>query len=94
MSTDKLPESFEAFEEGMLAAEDKRSKRSKPKVASKKKQAEARKTVPLGGMVEGKWSGIRMWTCPRCRATTFKAADAKNHTCKRVKYADEEGLEG
>lgn len=43
----------------------------------------------MGGMVEGKWSGIPMWTCPRCRGTTFKASEAKIHVCKVPKMADE-----
>jgi hypothetical protein len=43
----------------------------------------------IGGMVEKKWSGVPMWQCPRCGGTTFKASEAKVHTCKVPKMADE-----
>lgn len=45
---------------------------------------------PMGGMVEKRWSGIPMWECPRCRGTTFDPKQAVVHTCKEVRYADEE----
>lgn len=58
-----------------------------------KKQRPRSEDVPgVGGMVETRWSGLPMWSCPKCRATTFKASEAKVHVCKKVRYADEEGL--
>lgn len=51
------------------------------------------KPRPIGGMVEKRWSGMPMWECPRCAGTTFSEADAKTHTCKEVRFADEEFAE-
>lgn len=47
-------------------------------------------TKAVGGMVEGEWSGQKMWSCPRCNATTFNEVQAKTHTCKSIRRADEE----
>lgn len=44
----------------------------------------------IGGMVETAWAGRKMWRCPRCRATTFTEPDSRTHTCKEVRYADED----
>ncbi len=32
-------------------------------------------------MVEGRWSGLPHWRCPKCLWTTFKAEVADNHRC-------------
>lgn len=95
-----LPEKFEVFEQSMLAADEKpKRRRSTPAVKpkdmpapEKKKRLTAADVPGVGGMVEKRWSGIPMWECPKCLATTFKAGEAKVHQCKQVKYADEEGL--
>lgn len=77
----KLPESFEEFAEKVEAA-------AKPKP----KRPTAADVAGVGGMVEGKWSGIPIWTCQKCHGTTFNRTDSKVHKCKQARYADEEGL--
>ena len=72
-----LPETFEEFSAAVENAEAKTAA-----VAD-------RTPIPMGGMVEKAWSGIPMWECPRCKSTTFDAAEAKVHTCPMVRYADE-----
>ena len=32
-------------------------------------------------MVEGKWSGLKRWTCSKCRFETFDPERAKKHRC-------------
>jgi hypothetical protein len=44
---------------------------------------------PMGGMEKTKWAGVDMWRCPKCHATVWNEADARVHTCKRPKFADE-----
>lgn len=94
-----LPEKFEVFEENMLAAEKPKRRRSTPAVKpkdmpepEKKKRLTAADVKGVGGMVEKRWSGLPMWECPRCLATTFSEPESRVHQCKQVKYADEEGL--
>ena len=65
-----LPESFEKFAEAMEAPEP----------------AKEVETRPMGGMVEKTWSGIPMWECARCKATTFDKAESSTHVCKTVRY--------
>lgn len=36
----------------------------------------------MGGMVERRWSGKRMWECRKCGATTFNPSEARTHTCR------------
>lgn len=94
-----LPEKFEVFEQNMLADEKPKRRRSTPAAKpkdmpepEKKKRLTAADVPGVGGMVEKRWSGLPMWECPKCLATTFKEQDAKVHQCQQVKYADEEGL--
>ncbi len=47
-------------------------------------------TKPVGGMLEVEWAGQKMWSCPRCSATTFNEVQAKTHTCKTIRHADED----
>lgn len=56
----------------------------------KAKEPAKENTKPVGGMTEGEWSGQKMWSCPRCNATTFNEVQAKTHTCKTIRLADEE----
>lgn len=63
-------------------------KRTQSEAAASEK-APAPVVKPMGGMEETTWSGLPMWRCPRCRGTTFKPDEAKVHTCKEVKFADE-----
>jgi hypothetical protein len=67
---------------------------AKPKdmPAPKKKRPTAEDVAGVGGMEKTKWSGVDMWRCPKCHATTFKEADSKVHKCKQARFADEEGL--
>lgn len=51
---------------------------------------EAENTKPVGGMVEVTWAGEKMWSCSRCNDTTFNEFQAKTHTCKTVRRADDE----
>lgn len=94
-----LPEKFEVFEENMLAAEKPKRRRSTPAAKpkdmpepEKKKRLTAADVPGVGGMVEKRWAGKPMWECPKCLGTTFSPQEAKVHVCKRIKYADEEGL--
>ena len=41
----------------------------------------AQKSRKIGGMERTKWADKTMFSCPRCRATTFVETEAKNHTC-------------
>lgn len=56
------------------------------------KRPRAEDVAGVGGMIEMRWSGVPMWSCPKCRGTTFKPSEAKVHVCKQVKFADQEGL--
>lgn len=96
-----LPEKFEVFEQNMMAAEEAKPKRrrSTPAVKPKdmpepepKKRLTAADVPGVGGMVEKRWSGLPMWECPKCLATTFSEPESRVHQCKQIKYADEEGL--
>lgn len=78
---------------------DRARRRSTPAVKpkdmpepEKKKRLTAADVPGVGGMVEKRWAGKPMWECPKCLATTFSPQEAKVHVCKRIKYADEEGL--
>lgn len=98
MSDDKLmsslPEKFEDFEKKFAADREGLAGDPAPRRApgSKKKKLTAADVPGVGGMIEKRWSGLPMWECPKCLATTFKAVEAKIHQCKQVKYAAEEGL--
>lgn len=43
----------------------------------------------IPGMKSETWSGIPMFRCEKCGATTFKREEAEGHVCKTVKYASE-----
>jgi len=70
-----LPEKFEEFEKQMASV---------PVAEPKKADAKT-----IGGMEEGRWSGVPIWRCPQCHSTTFDAATARVHTCKEVRFADD-----
>lgn len=85
-----LPEKFDDFEQAMTEPTTSFRLRREPPVNSDETPAPIAQTVkPMGGMVETKWSGIPMWTCPRCRGTTFKEADSKVHVCKTPRGVDQ-----
>lgn len=96
-----LPEKFEVFAEQMEAEKPRRRRRSVPAAKPEdmpepapveKKKLTAADVPGVGGMIEKRWSGIPMWECPKCLATTFKEVEAKVHQCKQVMFAVEEGL--
>ena len=77
-----LPEKFEDF-----AAQHPELNAAEPEPAA---VAEKPKTQTIGGMVETKWSGKRMFRCPRCGGTTFSEPESRVHQCKVPRFADEE----
>lgn len=99
MNDPVIPDTLEELEEKVVPK--KRTYRRAPKPADMpepevKEEPKRRLTaadVPgVGGMVEKRWAGRRMWECPKCGATTFNEGESKVHKCKQVKYAEEEGL--
>lgn len=72
-----LPEKFEVFAESMKAP------------AEPTKEETPVETGPVLPMEETTWSGLPMWRCKKCGATTFDRVEAETHTCKRTKWADE-----
>lgn len=53
----------------------------KEPVVSKEATVSTQKSRKIGGMERTKWAEKTMFSCPRCRATTFVETEAKNHTC-------------
>lgn len=100
MSPEKMVQVTETIADAFAPAEERpKRRRSTPAVKpkdmpepEKKKRLTAADVPGVGGMVEKRWSGKPMFECPRCLATTFDAQQAKVHVCKKVKFADEEGL--
>jgi len=100
MPPEKMAQVTETIADAFAPAEERpKRRRSTPAVKpknmpepEKKKRPTAADVEGVGGMVEKRWSGIRMWACPRCNGTTFNEAESRVHKCKQVKYADEEGL--
>ena len=69
------PEKFEAFAERMEAESS---------------AALSSNVRPIVEMEKKMWSGVPMWQCPRCHATVWSEPQSIGHTCKEVRYVDEE----
>lgn len=92
---DRLPDAIKAANEATKPKRRRSTPAVKPKdmpEPEKKKRLTAADVPGVGGMVEKRWAGKPMWECPKCLGTTFSPQEAKVHVCKRIKYADEEGL--
>lgn len=81
-----LPEKFEDFEQAMTEPVKPFRRRHEPEDMP---DPVVQVVKPMGGMVETTWSGLRMWTCPRCRGTTFSEDDSKVHVCKTPRGVDQ-----
>lgn len=100
MSPEKMAQVTETIADAFAPAEERpKRRRSTPAVKpknmpepEKKKRLTAADVPGVGGMIEKRWAGKPMWECPKCLGTTFSPQEAKVHVCKRIKYADEEGL--
>jgi hypothetical protein len=93
---DRLPDAIKAANEATKPKRRRSTPAVKPKdmpEPEKPKRPTAADVPGVGGMRLTKWSGIPMWVCDKCHGTTFDEAESKVHQCKRMKYADEEGLE-
>lgn len=90
--TSSLPEKFEDFEKQM-EADKARAADKAPKASKKLERPKIEDVKGVGGMEKTLWSGVVMWRCPKCHATTFVEVESRVHKCKKIKFAAEEGLD-
>lgn len=95
MTDPVIPDTLEELEEKVAPKRRTYRRAAKPKDMPEPEEkpeemkAEPKTAQPRSiGMVPGTWSGLPMWRCSRCHATTFKESDAKVHTCPQIRYAE------